>query len=606
MANTSESDVVIKALLQRAREFGGLSRKLPPLPGMTDQTITPSEHFMWCMTEVFAEPSLDVWYENAVQELVEGNVHSRAAVINCLHRYVNSSGGAGMYGGGMGGMGGYGPSGTISKFTTRKLIRCCLSLATPDAWSELPSDQRQTAARMTREVVIALPQSLGIGLSQEATDELTSVILAVPEAERSHWEKQFVPANNTDSNDADLSDLESYGMSMADFDEAESVGTDAAPATLFQGRDLASWMEALERERDVASLGEAMRAVETLSRESDEETRLAAAEKTMRLARRLGGIVAGGENDSNPSHHFMTLFLNTFPRYFPDPGVAVVQQELLDGHSNSRIASMWVLNNYLHDRGVGGATPTANTNAEQWLAAQTDGQLGSKRLGQLKNKLLELVDAESEGADGGTRDTMEHRHALDLAKNSALVLALALGESIADNPTLKRYVIEQVNSTKAALHPPGGAMAAYFKPALSDVLLVAAIEVAEKDNAFGTPECWEFLVKQLVSPQNDEARWRLSSRERIAFERFKEAAPDVLLNELHRSLQQTEGWITRSDWFALAIPYYAERFESTKEVSETIAEFDKMLTEQSAQVPEKLRAAIDQAKETIRTREITR
>ncbi|WP_419581214.1 serine/threonine protein kinase [Stieleria magnilauensis] len=608
IANTSESDVVIKALLRRAREFGGLSRKLPPLPGMTDQTITPSEHFMWCMTEVFAEPSLDVWYENAVQELVEGNVHSRAAVITCLHRHVISSGGGGMYGGGMGGMGGYGPSGTISKFTTRKLIRCCLSLAIPDAWSELSGDQQKTAARMTREVVIQLPRSLGVGLSQEAVDELTGVILAVPETERSDWEKQFVPGNTTDPNGFDESDhaYGDVGIPSTDADEYEAPA--AAPATLFQGRDLASWMEALERERDVASLGEAMRAVETLSREADIETRLAAAERTMRLARRLGGIVAGGDHDSNPSHRFMSLFLNTFMRYFPDPGMTVVIQELSDGNANSQMASLWAFNNFLNQqRGVDWSTGVAETNADDWLIAKAPSLEALKPLvQQLQAKLLAVSEAQSE--DGGelSRDVMVHRHALELAKDSALVLAVSLGESIADNPTLKRYVIEQVNSTQATLNQPGGAMAASFQTALPDVLLVAAIEVAEKDDAFGTPECWEFLVKQLVSPQNDEARWRLSSRERIAFERFKEAAPDVLLNEIHRSLLQTDGWITRTDWFALAIPYYAERFESTKEASETIAEFDKMLTEQSAQVPEKLRAAIDQAKETIRTREITR
>nr|WP_161501148.1 serine/threonine-protein kinase [Rhodopirellula sp. SM50] len=596
VANTSESDVVIKALLERAREFGGLNRKLPPLPGMTDQTITPSEHFMWCLTEVFAEPSLDVWYENAVQELVEGNVHSRAAVITCLHRYVNYSGGAGMYGGGMGGMGGYGPSGTISKFTTRKLIRCCLSLATPDAWSELSGDQRKTAARMTREVVIELPRSLGVGLSQEATDELIGIILSVPETERSHWEKQFVPGNPADPSGMDESDIGDggeggYGDAWMPSTEAAYETPVAAPATLFQGRDLASWMEALERERDVASLGEAMRAVETLSREADIETRLAAAGRTIRLARRLGGIVAGGENDSNPSHHFMTLFLNTFARYFPDPGVTAVLQELDAGNANSQMASLWALNSFLNgQRGVDWSTGVAEHGASFDVLRPL--------VQALQAKLLEVSEAQSEDGGGLNHDVMEHRHALDLAKDSALALTVSLGESIADNETLKRYVIEKVESSRATIQRTGHSYGSYVQAALSDYLLIAAIEVAESDDSFGTTECWEFLVKQLMFGQFNQ--FRAASRQRAAFERFKKTVPELLLDQIYLSLQQTEGRNAPTGWFALAIPYFAENFVSTKIASEVIAAFETAWTEEYGQPPEHLRDAIDQAQERLR------
>ncbi|WP_167546942.1 serine/threonine protein kinase [Stieleria maiorica] len=613
MATSLLHERVIETLLARAREFGGLERRLPPLPGTTDQTITPSQHFMWCLTEVFAEPSFDVWYETAVGELIEGNVHSRAAVITCLHRHVTPMGVARMYGGGMGGFGGgYDPGGamggTVSKFTTSKLVRCCLSLATADAWSELPGDQRKAAASMTREVLIELPRSLGMGLSQEASKELTNVILAIPERERSDWEKAFVTGKNTHSIDFEMSDseYEDHGMSKMDFDKSESVASVPTPSTLFQGRDLASWMEAIERERDVASLGEAMRAVETLSREADIETRLAAAERTMLLARRLGGIVAGGDHDSNPSHQFMSLFLNTFTRYFPDPGVTVVQQELSDGNANSQMAALWALNNYLNQRGVDWSTVVAETNANVWLTTQAASPLNKSRLEQFKTRLLKLAEAQPEDGEELNRDVMEHRHALDLAKDSALVLAVSLGESIADNETLKRYVIGQVESTRATIKRSGDAFGAYVQTALSDHLLVAAIEVAERDDSFGTPECWEFLVKQLVFPadQYQQLRLDLSSQQRVAFERFKEVVPDVLLSEIHRSLQQTEGWLVQSDWFALAIPYFAERFESTKEASETIAAFEKALTEQSIKLPENLRNVINRAKETIQFRQV--
>ncbi|WP_182871094.1 serine/threonine protein kinase [Rhodopirellula sp. JC639] len=615
MTSGSEAETVIEAVLQRAREFGGVERKLPPLPGMTDQTITPSQHFMWCLTEVFAEPSFDLWYETAVGELIEGNVHSRAAVITCLHRRVTLKGAVGMYGGGMGGFGGgYDPGGamggTISKFTTSKLVRCCLSLATADAWSDLPGDQRKAAASMTREVLIDLPGSLGMGLSQEASNELTNVILAIPERERSDWEKVFVSGNNIHSTDFGRSDseYEDDGMSTTDFDESASVASSATPSTLFQGRDLSSWMEALERERDVASLGEAMRAVETLSREADIETRLAAAERTMRLARRLGGIVAGGNHATNPSHQFMSLFLNTFTRYFPDPGMTVVIQELSDGNANSQMASLWALNSFLNQkRGGDWLSGGAGTNAGDGAIAKAPSlEMLKPLVQQLQAMLLSISEAQPE--DGGelNRDVMEHRHALDLAKDSALVLAVALGESIADNETLKRYVIGQVESTRATIKRSGNAFGAYVQTALSDHLLVAAIEVAESDDSFGTPECWEFLVKQLVFPANQyqQPRSDLSSQQRVAFERFKEVVPDVLLSEIHRSLQQTEGWLLQSDWYALAIPYFAERFESTKEASETIAAFEKALTERSIKLPEDLRNVINRAKESLHLREI--
>ncbi|WP_197455941.1 serine/threonine protein kinase [Stieleria neptunia] len=611
MSNASESEVVVKALLERAREFGGLNRKLPPLPGMNDQAITPSEHFMWCLTEVFAEPSFDVWYESSVQELIEGNVNSRAAVITCLHRRVRSAGGGGMYGGGMGGggMGGFGGGypgaamdGTISKFTTNKLIRCCLSLATADAWSGMPVDQQKGAATRTREVLIVMPGSLGMGLSQEANDELTRVILSIPESERSDWEKGFVPNDAGDPTDSDGAAMEGYGMQSLGAAQDESA--DSAPETLFQGRDLASWMEALERERDVASLGEAMRAVETLSREADTQTRLAAANKTLSVARRLGGIVAGGKGDPNPSHSFMSSFLETFPRYCPNPGIDAIRSELSGGNTNSQTAAVWVLYNYLQSTDAGFGTLVAGERSDTWIKDQASTEQGREYVRVISDELLNFVDSLAPITPTANLSFSTQQHVRQLAMDSALHLSMEMDDPIAENERLRRYVVVQVASAmenKTTLE--GQSLATFGQSKLKEQMLVAAIQVAQHDKDFGTSECWDFLATHFSMPADvrEKIYWTMSDRYRDAFDRFKKAAPKSLLNEIHRTLNHPGYLSTRSDWYVMVIPFYADEFNPVEDAAKALQFFESSLDSQGP-ASEKLRTVVETAQQMVRER----
>ena len=43
----------------------------------------------------------------------------------------------------------------------------------------------------------------------------------------------------------------------------------------------------------------------------------------------------------------MAFLLEAFPGYMPEPGVAVVNEELVGGNRRSKMASIWLLNNYM-------------------------------------------------------------------------------------------------------------------------------------------------------------------------------------------------------------------------------------------------------------------
>ncbi|MCS7471199.1 serine/threonine protein kinase [Stieleria sp. ICT_E10.1] len=595
MASNSDVQTVIEAVLRRAREFGGLSRKLPPLPGTTDQSITPSEHFMWCLTEVFAEPSFDVWYETAVRELIEGNVNSRAAVITCLYRQVTVARSGGLYGGIGGGMGGFGGGydpggamgGTISKFTTSKLIRCCLSLATADAWSELAGDQRKLAASMTREVLIDLPRSLGMGLSQEASKELTSVILAIPEKERNIWEQGFIPANNADPNNTGMSDsgYEGDGMSMMNYVEDESVATDASPETLFQGRDLASWLDSLDRERDLGSLIEAIDAVEILSRESDATTRRMAAERTMSLARRFGGKWAGSPigfdvtNSAAPSPGFMAKFPGVFSRYLPDPGLNVALNELNKGNDQSKLASVWAIRNFFSGVYVDTVSTESLTALRNWISTAKADPERREELLQLCDQLLDVADQYS--AKTGQQGLLQGFDVESNARQTALEIILLLGEDVTDHPRLESYVKKRISQEidrleGASRHDSENVPPASFS--LSD--MIAVIQIAEKEDGVVTQQLWRSMATAVVVKQYDV----MSNKIPMILEAIYQREPDALLQAVHSRFGLESLLHQPSTETLKLIRFYADHESSVERLDEVRERLRSMAAEVGVQV----------------------
>lgn len=610
----------IRALFRRAREFGGLSSKLPPLAGVTPDDDLSSEHFVWYLTQAFAESEIAPWYEASADELIEGNAKSRAAVIYCLDHHLDRVRTGMMSGmGGMGGMsgmggGGFGIGTTISKFTGSRLLRCCVSLGSTDAWSDLPEPQRSTAASMARNIAMMLPSVTDhMSIDPYSLPELIDSIREVPENERSDTERAILEqADGSTKNSGSAYDggsaspdsdmyAETYEVEVSQTQPTSQPATETE--TLYQGRGLSSWMQSLNRERDIESLAEAMKAVETLSRESDADRRLAAASETLSVARRLGGIVAGG--NEIPSHQFMEHFLQTFPRYFPNPGIEAIQKELTDGNNNSQVASAWTLHNYFFRDATGYTTISSSSrSADTWARNLQKGQAERAQLEQLVVQLLDYSDsiATSNADDefGTTSESFARQQAITMAGDSALWIAMALDQPIAEHGRLKQYVIEQVKSVEEYSNGEGLGFAANFgQKRLNEQVLLAAIEVAEAEKQFGTRERWTFFAEYLLSQaeQQQQMHQQLSKQYLVAFERLKQAAPQALLDVFVQSWNSPPDPMgSRDKWFALVIPFYAEAFKPAEEAASLLRQVRHRFAD------EKLQTIVSDAIETAEKR----
>lgn len=619
MSNVNETRKVIDALIQRAREFGGLDSKLPPIAGVTEANESTSAHFTWFLAEVFADPNFTLWLEAAAQELIDGNTNSRAAMVYCLHRRftprqaANGMGG-GMMGGGMGGMGGYGytvPAGIDpqnSKILLSRLIRCCVGLGSAQAWAELSPDDRDRAARMAREVAIVIGQYSGLRFSQAVNQELINLLRDTPLKDRSEIEQQIYIEEDFQGT-KDSGDTSDAGNSDPSPDSATGTmpAADTLPATapaasgdspvqipLFQGKDLLTWLNALQSERDVASLGLAMKAVELLTRDKERWVRVDAAQKTMKRARQLGGMILGGESDPNPSHAFMSHFLSAFANYLPDPGLEVIFEELQNGTAKSKMAAVWSMQNFLS--GVKDETVSVeNLRAvEQWMAGVGNDPSQMKTLAQYRNLLLETADWFRAQSDIGT----EKGIAANTTLQCAIDLTLLLGEPVQDSPALVTSIIADIDRAIAAQSTTGGGFSGFGQGyTVGDPVLFAAIQLAEDDPEFGTEQRWQYFASRIVAPRYGG----ITERFQTAFNSVKKVAKKPLLDSIKLTLQNPGFHVQSNSLLELMIPLFASEYEPVKEASEALNTF-RNSCDLSQPYQQNLKDVVDQAEQTIQDR----
>ena len=113
----------------------------------------------------------------------------------------------------------------------------------------------------------------------------------------------------------------------------------------YQGHPYPYWFDILTREQDAKTLSDAMRAVEMLSRDTPQ--RRESAEATMRLAKRLGGMVIGGEERL---FDYMETMRSSLSYLFPEPGLTIVAETLRYGNERSRMAATCMLSDLLFIR----------------------------------------------------------------------------------------------------------------------------------------------------------------------------------------------------------------------------------------------------------------
>ncbi|MEM6473969.1 MAG: hypothetical protein AAF802_30740, partial [Planctomycetota bacterium] len=194
----------------------------------------------------------------------------------------------------------------------------------------------------------------------------------------------------------------------------------------------AYWMDVLQRETDISSLVQSMRAVELLSRGTS--SRREAAEATIRLARQYGGDSIRGRN---PSSEFMDNISELYYFYMPDPGIEVLTDELAWENRRSEIASLFLL-----DRYIAGVMPSEVRSDQPETSAVLLSRMANGPPEQ-KQAFDSLVNSLRQVVEGPKRPAQA------TANRSLMRLALAFDDSKQIPDWLKARVISTINGDQS-------------------------------------------------------------------------------------------------------------------------------------------------------------
>ncbi|MEM6470599.1 MAG: serine/threonine-protein kinase, partial [Planctomycetota bacterium] len=207
-----------------------------------------------------------------------------------------------------------------------------------------------------------------------------------------------------------------------------------APATaaLFQGKPYAYWMDVLQRETDISSLVQSMRAVELLSRGTS--SRREAAEATIRLARQYGKNSVSADD---PTGEFLQAIEELYFFYMPDPGFEVLIAELAQNNRRSEIVSLHILELYI----AGTMPPQVRGDQPETsallLSHMANGPPEQKQaFDSLVNSLRQVVEGPK-------------RPAQATANRSLMRLALAFDDSKQIPDWLKARVVSTINADQS-------------------------------------------------------------------------------------------------------------------------------------------------------------
>ncbi|WP_197454175.1 serine/threonine protein kinase [Stieleria varia] len=469
---------IATSILKRARDFGGLHVKIPPPPNSDAYSITPSEHFMWYLTECLPRLSMMETGQAAKDELLNGNGKSRAAILHCWYS-----------------------QGMVRPETRSSLsewIRACSVLISDDeqnlSWDPLPAEDRETAASYAYYFILNHADTYG--LNPLTIPTFADALQAKNKSELSKQELGLLAEIGAlDANAAmpmdDISEMEHEPTQQSnDTPGASKVAADTQ--AIFKGRDMDQWMTLLQREQEANALGEVMEAVEVLTRGSDRRTD--AARDTLKLTRRLGGMTSSGtgrgfgSSDADPSSRFMGFFLEVYPHYLPDPGFDLLANELNEGVGNhkSHMAIIYLLMSW--------------PELEKHLvtAVQSDDDPTRQQVMELINNLARI------GSELQSLPKSESTLG-DFSGAQAYLIAMkinhALGRSINEQPALRDFAQQKLASTLERWKKTGntspGAMSNYWDDFLVDeTCLSVAIELGQSDDL--EPAVWKLYAEKLL------------------------------------------------------------------------------------------------------------
>ncbi|WP_186776130.1 serine/threonine protein kinase [Rubripirellula reticaptiva] len=238
----------------------------------------------------------------------------------------------------------------------------------------------------------------------------------------------------------------------------------AVPARLYLGKDFDHWMDIFQREQQIEAIGQAMRAIELLSR--DTEHRSKAAMRTLELANEYGtyqvnenpdaGILGYGAPSPTPER-FMGYLTEVFSNYFPLPALGAIDTTLADGNDKAKVATILVLNKYVMGVSHSANYPERQEAAKEFIANYVKTNEGKNSIDRLLMHLGEAAEAfKPNSRDSLTTDNLhespivyESTWARQAAWGTAVEVVSAAKGNVDPPPWIAGYVVERVDHTVA-------------------------------------------------------------------------------------------------------------------------------------------------------------
>ena len=337
---------------------------------------------------------------------------------------------------------------------------------------------------------------------------------------------------------------------------------------LYQAKNLDYWINVIHREQDPRALGEAMKAVEILSRNTNRRTEAGMA--TLHLGRQLGGFMRGGggqgfgDRTIEAKPYFMDRFLETMPAYFPEPGIRLLSDELKVGTPESKTACLWGLSHFLD--GVVGDTGVAGKReqATQWFSNTNQDPKRGELLAQLMQNLNTVTNESrtwTKKFGGAITDmAMEIQFKILEATGESFIgnsdLESSLRRSVADHRAAAKRLDEQ---KKSGVTATANAFTVSQNAWLYGRTFFAAVDLAR---TYQSDADWEYLARALVHG-NGYQHYGLDAEQEKAFDTVSFHAPETIVAEVDQKLRETpvDSGFGRNAFSYLRSPIWVKVFE---------------------------------------------
>ncbi|WP_430452212.1 serine/threonine protein kinase [Rhodopirellula europaea] len=233
---------------------------------------------------------------------------------------------------------------------------------------------------------------------------------------------------------------------------------------IYLGENLDHWLGVFRREQQMERIGQAMQAVELLSRNSPR--REEAAQVTLQLADRYGTIFVNDYPDQAESgtggqtlvnRQYMGYLAQIYPLYFPAPGLFILGDSLEKGNTQTQLASTVLLHRFISGQYDQWEFPLNRESVRSYMSAASNSSIGLKSIEKLLVQIGEAVqDLQPLASQSMRRNATnfltladEARTARQMAWGSAVRIIEESGPRVSPPDWIAEYVQEQVDEAVA-------------------------------------------------------------------------------------------------------------------------------------------------------------